>query len=246
MDDWVGDALDHSCVADASLLGNFIHIGKFFLLHKILGRPVQVTPAVLDVEEVELFKSTSEIPVEPTSEILKSTYMSRLPGNGHYRKMGSYASSFAKGNGELWEPVAPSVEEVKLAARLRNKRIAEEVRAQDPSIKRPRLALNSTAAETAAVAASRTFTFLTDDPASVELVGCLFPNIPIVQTCSLLVHAVNNGRISCAEASDIYNKRMVGGLGLRVTRGSGKEKEQLQLKCDPAGTPMCSWGSASD
>lgn len=71
MDDWVGDALDHSCVADASLLGNFIHIGKFFLLHKILGRPVQVTPAVLDVEEVELFKSTSEIPVEPTSEIFE-------------------------------------------------------------------------------------------------------------------------------------------------------------------------------
>ena len=215
------------------------------MLRRILGRPVCVTPTVLDVEEVECFTSSSGIAAEPTSEILKPTYMSGLPKNGHYRKMGSYASSFARGNGELWEPVMPSVEEVKLATRLRNQEIAEEVRAQDPSIKRPYLALSSTAAETAAVATSRMFTFLTDDPASVELVGCLFPHVPIVQTCSLLVHAVNNGRVSCTEASDIYNTRMVDGLGLRVTRGSGIEKEQLQLKCNPAGTPRCSWESVT-
>ncbi len=241
----LGGALGNSCVADASLLSNFIHVGKFFLLHRILGRAVHVTPTVLDIEEVELFESALEIPVEPTSEILKSTYMSKLPGKGHYRKMGSYASSFARGGGELWEPVTPSVEEIKLAAHLRDKETAEKVRARDPGIRRPCLRISSTAAETAAVAASRGYTFLTDDPASVELVRCLFPDILIVQTCSLLVHAVNNGRVPCTEASDVYNKRMVDGLGLRVTRRSDVGKEQLRLRCNSSGTPECLWESIS-
>lgn len=245
MDDQVGDALGHPCVADASLLSNFIHVGKSYLLHRILGRPVRVTPTVLDAEEVALFESTSEMLVEPTSEILKCTFMSKLPGNGHYGKMGSYASSFASCKGELWEPVAPSVEEVKLAARLRDKEITKEARARDPEIRRPRLALSSTAAETAAVAASRRWTFLTEDPASVELVGCLFPSVQIVQTCALLIHAVSNGCVSCAEASDIFNKQMVDGLGLRVTRGSGTKKEQLRLRCHPSGVPRCSWENVS-
>lgn len=204
--------------------------GKSRLLNRVVQGPVRISTATLDIEEVPLKKTESGALIEPICEFLKLTYMSTLPRYRYYGKVGSYAHSFAVCHGELWESVVPTFEELKLAARFRNKRIREDVREKLPGIKHRRLELGVGQAEAASVAVTRGWTLLTDDQAAVDLLRALFPCTPTIQTCCLLSYAVGHGLISGAVASEVFNKQIVHGLGLRL---SGKPE-----KCDP---PKCLW-----
>jgi len=234
----VAPALSRVCIADLSLLNNFVHTGKFYLLNRILERPLQLSPAVLDVEDLPLKSNTSEATVEPSCDFLKPIYMSTLQDYRHYGKRGSYTSSFVACRGELWEQTEPTLEEIKLATRLRNSKIRQEVRQKHPEIQRSIIELGVGEAETVAIAVYRGWALLTDDQASIEVVSVLFSDTPIVQTCCLLQAAVHRRLIPCTEASDLFNTRMVDGLGHRATRKFGDKVERLWLRCSPL---RCSW-----
>lgn len=87
------------------------------------------------------------------------------------------------------------------------------MRAVCPEISRKKVELDLGEAEAAAIAATRGWTFLTDDQASVELLRCLYPNVPIQRTCTLLLYAAEQGVLSCEEAANRFNSRIVEELG---------------------------------
>jgi len=142
------------------------------------------------------------------------------------------------GAGELWEPVAPTKEEIALAIPFRSKEVREEVRHRCPEIQRFRIQLGKGEAEAAAIAANRDWAFLADDQAAVDLLNCLYPHIPILRTCPLLRHAVEQNYISCEDAAKFFNYLIVDELGFRARRGSGAARERLYLRCDPL---ECVW-----
>jgi len=231
----IEEALSRRCIADTSLLNNFVHSASAWVLERLLGRPVCLSPTVLDVEETRLpdFPRT-----EPTSEFLRPLHMAGLPGYSEYRKIAPYIQSFALGAGDLWEPVEPSKEELALAARLSNRTIRSEVRRVCPETGRNRAELNPGEAEAAAIAITRGWTFLTDDQASVELLSCLYPDVPVQRTCALLVHTVEKEALTCEEASELFNRRMVDELGFWATRRLDGTRQRLWLRCDPT---RCLW-----
>ena len=229
------EALSRNCIADTSLLNNFVHSGSARLLDQLLTRPVHLSPTVLDVQET-LLPDFPRVPV--ASEFLRPLYMSSLPEHREYREIAPFLQSFALSAGDLWEPVEPSREELTLAARLSSKSIRDQVRSACPEITRPRIELDPGEAETAAIAITRGWTFLTDDQASTELLRCLYPNVPIMRTCPLLVHAVEQGYISCEEAADRFNRRIVDELGFWAFRKSGGMRQRLWLRCSPT---SCKW-----
>jgi len=47
-------SLAQPCIADTSLLSNFVHTGYAYLLHRLLPEPVLLSPTVLDPAEVLL------------------------------------------------------------------------------------------------------------------------------------------------------------------------------------------------
>ncbi len=231
----VEEALNRRCAADTSLLNNFVHSASAWVLERLLGRPVCLSPTVLDVEETRLpdFPRT-----EPASEFLRPLHMASLPGYSEYRKIAPFIQSFALGAGDLWEPVEPSKEELVLAARLSNRRIRSEVRRVYPETSRKKTELDPGEAEAAAIAITRGWTFLTEDQASVELLACLYPDVPVQRTCTLLVHAVEQETLTCEEASELFNRRVVDELGFWATRTVDDSRQRLWLRCAPT---RCSW-----
>jgi predicted nucleic acid-binding protein len=235
----VEEALLRHCIADNSLLVNFVHTGYAALLDRLLGEPVRLSPAVLDAQEVVLPDLFSK---RPASEFLAPLYMSRLPGYSDYRKPAPYIQSFALSVGDLWEPVHPTEEELALAAYFRSKEVRDELCRRYPEIRRARTKVAMGEAETAAVAVSRGWTFLTEDQAAVELVRCLYPNVPVLRTCGLLLRAVELGYVACEEAANLFNHRLEEEVDFRVSRktDTGTGRERLLLLCDP---PRCEWAS---
>lgn len=228
-------ALSRRCIADTSLLNNFVHSASAHVLDRLLRKPVRLSPTVLDMEETLL----PEFPqTEPASEFLRPLYMAGLPGHSDYRKIAPFIQSFALDAGSLWEPVEPSEDELVLASCLSSKTIRSEARRVCSEMSRKKVELRSGEAEAAAIAITRGWTFLTDDQASAELLACLYPGIPIQRTCTLLVHAVEKEIMTCGEASELFNKRMVDELGFWATRRAGGSRQHLWLRCDPAN---CSW-----
>jgi hypothetical protein len=227
--------LSRRCIADTSLLNNFVHSASAWVLERLLGKPVCLSPTVLDVEETRLpdFPRT-----EPASEFLRPLYIATLPGYSEYRGIAPFIQSFALGAGDHWEPVEPTKEELVLAARLSNRTIRAEVHRVCPETRRKKLELDPGEAEAAAVSICRGWTFLTEDQASVELLDCLYPHVPVQRTCTLLTHAVEQLSLSCEEASELFNRRMVDELGFWAMRRMDGARQRLWLRCDPA---RCSW-----
>ncbi|QIN84331.1 hypothetical protein GBA63_18040 [Rubrobacter tropicus] len=204
--------LNRPCIADTSLLNNFVH-SSAYMLERILRRPIRLSPTVLDARETRL----PEFPrVQP------SFYMSRSTEHAAYGEIAPFIQSFALGVGDRWEPVEPDSNELALASRLSSREIREEVRTVCPGISRKKVELDSGEAEAAAIAATRGWTFLTDDQASVEFLRCLYPNIPIQRTCTLLLYAVEREVLSCEEAADRFNRRIVEELGFWAFRRLAK------------------------
>jgi hypothetical protein len=152
--------------------------------------------------------------------------------------MAPFIQSFALGVGDLWEPVEPSKEDLVLATRLSNRTIRSDVRRTCPGISRKKMELDPGEAEAAAVAITRGWTFLTEDQASVELLGCLYPDVPVQRTCTLLANAVEQETLTCEEAFELFNRRMVDELGFWATCRAKGTRQRLWLRCDPT---RCSW-----
>ena len=231
----VEEALSRRCIADTSLLNNFVHSASAWVLDRLLEGPIRLSPTVLDVEETLLpdFPRT-----EPASEFLRPLYMASAPGRSDYRKIAPFIQSFAFAAGDLWEPVEPSKDELVLAVRLSNRTIRSVVHRTCPDVSRKKMELDPGEAEAAAIAITRGWTFLTEDQASVELLGCLYPDVPVQRTCMLLVHAVEQAILTCEEASELFNRRVVDELGFWATRRANSTRQRLWLRCDPT---RCSW-----
>ena len=233
------EALKRRCIADTSLLNNFVHSGSSHLLNQLLEGPVLLSPAVMDPQEIILPGFPRE---PPSSELLKTLHLASVYGQERYRKIAPFVQSFALDSGELWEPVEPTEEELILANHFRSKEIKEEVRERCPEIRRSRIRLGTGEAETAAIAVTRELTFLTDDQGSVDLIGCLFPHVPVLRTCLLLKYAVEQRYTLCKDAAELVNYRIVDNLGFRARRKSRSGHERLYLRCEP---PRCSWEEAT-
>jgi len=231
----VDRALRGNCIADTSLLSNFVNTGYAQLLDRLLGGPVFLSPSVLDDQEV--IHPLDSLDTEPTSEFLRPLYMAQFPGNEAYEPWAPHIRSFALGKGTAWQPAAPTTSELVLASSFRNREIRAKVRQECPDV-RGRIELDAGEAETAAVAVRRSYTFLVDDRAAVQLVRCLYPDVPVLRTCGLLAHAVRQGSLPCAEAAELFNRRLVRELGFYASRRQDGVRQQLRLHCGP---PRCDW-----
>lgn len=231
----VEEALHRRCIADTSLLNNFVHSASAWVLDRLLGGPIYLSPTVLDVKEPLLPDFPRN---EPASEFLKPLHMAGQPGYSEYRQIAPFIQSFALDAGDLWEPVEPSKDELVLAARLSNRTIRSNVCRTCPGTRCKKVELDPGEAEAAAIAIARGWTFLTEDQASVELLGCLYPDVPVQKTCTLLVHAVERETLTCEEASELFNRRVVDELGCWATRRANGTRQRLWLRCDAT---RCSW-----
>ena len=222
-------------MADVSVLNNFVHSDSAHLLGRLLGGPVHLAPTVLDPEETLL----PDFPhAECSSRFLKPLSMSRLPKYSSHRTVAPLVQAFALAAGNLWQPVELNGEESALASRLGSRGTRTDGRRGRSQTARQRAELAAPEAEAAAVAVSRGWTLLTDDGASVELLGRLHPEVPAHGTCDLLLHGASKGMVTCEEAADLFNRRIVDGLRFWAFRNTGGAKERLWLRCDPA---RCSW-----
>jgi predicted nucleic acid-binding protein len=228
-------ALSGDCIADTSLLSNFVNTGYADLLDRLLGKPVFLSPSVLD--EWEAIPPLDSLDTEPASEFLRPLYMSQFPGNEAYEPWSPHIRAFASGKGTAWQPATLTASELALASSFRNKRIRTQVRRRCPDV-RGRIELDVGEAEAAAVAISRSFTFLVDDGAAVQLVRCLYPEVTVLRTCGLLAHAVEKGYLPCDEAADLFNCRLAREMGFYASRKEDGARQYLQLRCSP---PRCVW-----
>lgn len=170
----------------------------------------------------------------PSSEFLVPLYLSRFPDGSRYRSATAFIRAFALAAGTLWRPVHPTVDELTLAQRFRDKSIRAEVRAANADLRRKRSELDPGEAESAAIAVSRGWTFLTDDQAAVDVVRSLYPNVPVLRTSGMLVYAAQQGFIDCEEVADLFNLQIKGDLGFYASRKTvSGGREHLFLRCDP-------------
>lgn len=228
-------ALSEDCIADTSLLSNFVNTGYAHLLDRLLGGPVFLSPSVLDDREV--VPPLDSLSTEPASEFLRPLYMSQFPGNEAYETWSPHIRAFALGRGTAWQPAALATSELALASSFRDRRIRHVVRQRCPDA-RGRIELDVGEAETAAVAVSRGFTFLVDDRAAVQLVRCLYPGVPVLRTCGLLAHVAKKGYLPRDEAADLFNRRLAREMGFYASRKEDEVRKYLQLRCGP---PRCVW-----
>lgn len=228
-------ALRGDCIADTSLLSNFINTGYAQLLNRLLGGPVFLSPSVLDDQEITY--PLDSLGTEPASEFLRPLYMSQFPGNEVYEPWSSHIRAFAVAKGAAWQPAAPTARALILASSFRNRKIRAEVRQRCPVV-RGRIELDAGEAEAAAVAVSLGFTLLVDDRAAVQLVRCLYPDVPVLRTCGLLAHAVKQGYLPCEESADLFNHRLAQEMGFYASRKEDGVKQHLRLRCGP---PRCVW-----
>lgn len=123
-------------------------------------------------------------------------------------------------------PAVPTDAELRVATRLVGKPMREAVREACPGVRFAR-PLDAGEAEALAIASSRGWTLLVDDQAAVTAARCLYPDVPIVRSCALLVEAIRSGLITCDDARRLYAHDMQRGLGVY---------SPLRIACDP---PRC-------
>ncbi len=86
-------ALSEGCIADTSLLSNFVNTGYAHILDRLLGGPVFLSPSVLDDQEA--VAPLDSLGTEPSSEFLVPLYRSQFPGNEAYKPWAPYIKAFA-------------------------------------------------------------------------------------------------------------------------------------------------------
>lgn len=223
------DALRQPCLVDTSLLTNFLYSGNALLLNQLIGQPMQITPAILDIAEVDLIDSET---ATCASEVLRPLFASEEKQE-RYKKVRTHIMSFARAGETLWNGVALTKEEYALALSFRDKAIWDKCPAGNRKRKK---GLGAGEAEVLAVAISRKWTILLDDQAAVDLLRCLAPDLTVLRTCALLVKAVERKLIDCRSAENLFNEQICGELLFNCKDPeSGK---YLKFRCDP---PRCQW-----
>lgn len=241
--DEIANALAQPCVADNTLLVNFMHAGAAQLLRDLLRAPVRLTPTVLDPAEASLpdqawdaREAASEFlrPLHRAAEAERQAARGSPPSDlPYYRRVAPLIAEFAAAEGAWWTPVSVTPAELARGAYLASRQVRQEARRAYPDL-RGRVELDAGEAETVAVAAARGWTILVDDQAAVNLLRRLHPNVPIVRTCELLAYAATTRLIACAEAGGLFNRVMVEELGFYARR----QGRRLVLRCGP---PRCCW-----
>ncbi len=230
----IGDSLKRNCIVDTSLLSNFVFPGQAHLLQRLVGGPVFISPAVLDPAET-LLTDFQHHP--PRCEFFKTLYEISGQAGERYASAAPFIHSFAGSAGTQWASVDLSLEELELATAFSERSIWSGI-SGIPS-KYTKKGLGAGEAEACAVAVTRGWSLLIDDQAAVELLAGLGHDIPCLRTCMLLTHAVQTELISCADAADLFNRRIVDQFGFSATRN--KRTERLWLRCTPE--PKCVWES---
>lgn len=238
-------ALEQPTIADTSTLSNFVHAGAADLLRAVLKAPVHISPSVLDPYEATMEPSNWDS-LTPTSELLApfkwtvETTGQEAHDDWNARQAADRThavtqriKTFAQGVGHDWRSIDPTSEELTLAAYLNSHAIREPMR-QKCTGARGRIELDAGEAEAVAMAVTRSMTILVDDQAAVNLLRCLYPHVPIVRTCQLLVHAVRIKATTCHQAATLFNDVMVKEHGFYARRSG----QQIYLLCDPA---RCKW-----
>ena len=94
------ELLARPCIADTSLLCNFVYTGYADLLLQLVGEPLFLSPTILDeVEATQL-----ELEQLPSSEFLKPLYLARQPGYGSLPRSSSLYSEFCREGRQFVEP----------------------------------------------------------------------------------------------------------------------------------------------
>lgn len=222
--DRTGEALRRSCIADNSVLAPLVQAGGAHILDRILPEPLWLAPVVLDADEL-LLPGFPVLPARPASEFLRLLHV-RAARYESYRDRVPHIAAFAAPVGIHWRQVTPTEDEMRLTERFRRQSIRREVRKRCPDVNL-RAPLDAGEAEALAVAATRGWTLLVDDQAAVTVARCLYPDVPIVRLCQLLVYAVTVGVLSCSDASALYGEEIRGRIGFYSS---------LHIDCDP---PRC-------
>lgn len=220
----IAAALGRPCIADTSVLSPLVQTNSAYLVKGLLSEPLHLGPTVLDEGDL-LLPDFPALNSEPTSELLYPLYVHGANFK-QYRARGPAIATFAQAVHVDWTPAVPTSAELRVATRLASKPIRDAVRRACPDARFTQ-PLDAGEAEALAIAATRGWTLLADDQAAVTATRCLWPGVPIVRLCALLVEAIRSGLISCADASYPYEHEMRQGLGFRTP---------LRVACDP---PRC-------
>lgn len=217
-------ALGRPCIADTSVLSPLVQTNSAYLLKGLLAGPLHLGPTVLDEDDLSL-PGFPTLTSEPMSESLYPLYVHGANYERH-RGRGPLIATFAQAVHTDWTPVVPTSAELRVAARLASRPIRDAIRKACPGARFSQ-PLDAGEAEALAIAATRNWTLLVDDQAAVTAARCLYPGVPVVRLCALLIEAIQSGLISCADASYLYEHEMRQGLGFRTP---------LRIACDP---PRC-------
>jgi hypothetical protein len=189
-------------VIDNVTLAVFVDAGASELLLSLAGGSLLITPSILDPLEQPPFTA------QPTAEFAR----------GLFTASGQIADAFQAGRAQrrtafyarqnsAWQSASPSLAELKLAAFLVSKHARVDAQlvlaARGEVLKAKRI--DAGEAECAAVAVTRGLTLWSDDSGMVAIMRALYPTHPVERTCALLVRAVREGLMSCADAAHLYN-----------------------------------------
>lgn len=221
-------ALNQPCIADTSLLSNFIHSGSADLLQELLPMPVYIPPSILDPEELsKLSPSSGGGSLSFASEFLKPL---AKPEYGEYHgAIRDFALS------DSWHPIELDEEALSVAANYRTKEGRADIRKKCPDLV-GRAKIDPGEAEVLALASKHSWTMLVDDNAAVSVARCLYPNIPVIRTCQLLAHMAIKDLRPCETLARLFNSNIVDKQRFYAYRNGGKER--LWLYCEP---PRCDW-----
>ncbi len=195
-------------IVDNMVLAMFVDSGRAALLAALGGGNIQLSPSIVDSSEWPLTAG-----VEPQSEFVKGmARFARIGDSDHLMRLAE-RQRFLRTAAGLWVPVAPTLEELRLADDLTSREERERAKAIDRTLKIARV--DPGEAECAAIAITRSISFWSDDSGMVPLLRALYPQVAVWRTCALLAEAVNQDLLSYPEALELYEGVFKGELGLR-------------------------------
>jgi hypothetical protein len=210
------------CVVDTVVLAMFVDAAQVDLLRALAGGQVVLTPSILDPTEAPPFTG------RPLSEFARGLYDAEQNlGKPLLARRAQRRTVFVGAGGTIWQPVALSVGEVRLARYLASPAARQAARTIDPTFRA--LRIDPGEAECAAVAISRGWRLWSDDQAIVTLVRTLHPHCVVERLCGLLVRGVDEGIIACPDAAHLYNA---------VFKGELRLWSRLTLRCE-GGNAIC-------
>lgn len=173
----------------------FVDSGKAALLPALAGGRVYVSPSILDATE------TAES-CDPLSEFMKGLSRFRRLEDGLSQLRLERRQAFLQQPAGLWQPVVPTLNELRLAHELTKRETRAQAKAQNAALRIARV--DPGEAEAAAIAITRGWTLWSDDKGIVPLIRTLYPTVPIERTCALVARAVNERLLSWVEGYELF------------------------------------------